>query len=65
MMSIAPLTKSKAPRGCNAPPIGLALRPEEHDDVVALADREGRSKASMVRMLVLEALEARRNGALQ
>ena len=51
---------SHAPRGCNAPLIGLALRPDEHNQVASLATDECRSKASMTRILVLEALEARR-----
>lgn len=50
---------SHAPRGCNAPLIGLALRPNEHAQVATLATNESRSKASMTRILVLEALNAR------
>lgn len=51
---------SNAPRGCNAPVIGLALRPEERETLSDLAASESRSKASMARLLVLEALNARR-----
>lgn len=51
---------SNAPRGCNAPVIGLALRPEERETLSNLAASESRSKASMARLLVLEALSARK-----
>lgn len=41
-------------------PIGLTMASSERDEIKALADREGRPAANMVRALLREAVAARR-----
>ncbi|MCM2973477.1 hypothetical protein [Larsenimonas suaedae] len=58
----------RTPREAYRPPlcgrrIGLELPVEADAEVAKLAEREHRSKTGMTRMLVLEALSARRSSA--
>lgn len=54
VMAEAP-TKSRAPNGCSRP-VMTQYTPEEHQQISAIAEREGRSLSSTVRMLSLRAL---------
>ncbi|OHV11180.1 hypothetical protein [Kushneria phosphatilytica] len=51
---------SNSPRGCNAPVIGLALKPDEREEVKAIAGLEMRSLSATARVLLLKGMAAYR-----
>lgn len=54
---------TRSPKGCNAKPVYLALRPVERDEVAGIADRLSHSVGGTARLLMLIGLKQyRRNG---
>ncbi|MEQ4541161.1 MAG: hypothetical protein ABN479_19710 [Billgrantia sp.] len=57
MVAMAPgPTKARSPNGCSRQ-VMTQVTPEEHQQISAVAKREGRSVSSTVRLLTLRGLE--------